>query len=425
MANHTFIGKEDDWMGEAWKHIRAYLLAAAFLLMLGIGAKAEAAQPVQGLGQTESGTDYVKVKWDALIADGVYYKAELAGDMGFSSAKTEETSVCSAAFNNLSPGKTYYVRVTAYKNGNGSNVFGVSIKPLSVVTVPEVSSTQNLRQTAATSTGITVKWNKNPGANAYRLEYCRSGSSGSRNVVRLEDVRTYTATNLGRDEEYEFHLYPERKSASGYRASAAEGHSVSGCPVLPGKVEGLTASFSSPSVKTLDLSWDRRSNADGYQYEIYTLAGKDVKKLLGSKKCENDSGVDVSSNKLVKPQFLKARVRAYVVLGSGTKYGAWSGWTYTSKQPEIKIANVRSGQRISWKKVGGADSYTLYVSSKRENGYKKVKTLSKNSVTVKKYGRSALKSGKTYYYIAVANKKIGRKTLKGCKTHCYSRAYYN
>lgn len=411
-------------MGEAWRHIKPYLLAAACLLILGIGAKAEAAVPVQGLAQTESGADYVKVKWDALIADGVYYKAELAGDMGFSSAKTEETSVCSAAFNNLSPGKTYYVRVTAYKNGNGNNVFGISIKPLAAVTVPEVSTTQNLRQTAATADSVTVKWNKNPGANAYRLEYCRSGGSGGRSIVRLEDVRTYTAGNLGGDEEYEFYLYPERKSASGYRAAAAEGHSILGCPVLPGKVEGLTASFSSPSVKTLDLSWDRRSNADGYQYEVYTLAGKEVKKLLDSKKCENDSGEDVSSNKLVKPQFLKVRVRAYIVLASGTKYGAWSGWAYTAKQPEIKIANVRNGQRISWKKVGGADSYTLFVSSKRENGYKKVKTVSKNFATVKKYGRSALKSGRTYYYIAVANKKIGGKTYKGCKTHCYSRVYY-
>lgn len=409
-------------MREAWMYIKVCFLAA-FMLFLGVGAEAEAAAPVQGLEQTESSTNSVKVKWDALIADGIYYKAELSGDTKFSAVKTEETSVCSAAFNNLSPGKTYYVRVTAYKNGNGDNVYGVSSKPLAVVTVPEVSSTQNLRQTAATATSITVKWNKNPRANAYRLEYCKAGG-GSRIVVRLGDVRTYTAKKLSKDEEYEFYLYPERKSASGYRAAANEGHSISGCPVLPGKVEGLTASFSSPSAKSLDLSWDRRSNADGYQYEVYTLAGKNEKKLLDGKKDDNQSSEDVSSNKLVKPRFLKVRVRAYVVLNSGTKYGPWSGWKYTAKQPEIKIANVRGGQRVSWKKVGGADSYTLYVSTKRENGYKKVKTLSKNSIIVKKYGKSAFESGKTYYYTVVANKKIGRKTYKGCKTHCYSRAYY-
>lgn len=413
-------------MREAWKYVRACIMAAAILLLLGVGADAQAAAPaqVQGLQQTSSSTNSVRVKWDALIADGIRYKVEFSENVTFSNGKMEERSNTESYFYGLSSGKSYFVRVTAFFRENGEEVYGTPSRPLEVVTVPERSSTQNLRQTAATTTSITVKWEQNPGANAYRLEYFKSGDSGNRKVVPLGNVLTYTASNLSKDTEYAFYVYPERRSTSGYQAYSDLGHSIFGCPVLPGKVEGLTPSFNSPTTRYLELSWDRRNSADGYQYEIYSIAAKKAKKLISDKKSYNGSMESVSSNKLVKPQFLKVRIRAYVVLGSGTRYGAWSGWKYISKQPEIKISNVSGGQWVSWKKVGGADSYTLYVSSKRENGYKKVKTLSKNSMTVKKYGRSALKSGKTYYYIVVANKKIGGKTYKGSKTHCYSRVYF-
>lgn len=413
-------------MKEVWKFMKVCALAVACMLVLctGVNVKAAAPAQVQGVQQTGSSSSSVKVKWDALIADGIRYKAELSEDVHFSSGKMEERSSSEVNFYNLSPGKTYYLRVTACNTEDGAKVYGTPSKTLEVVTAPERSSTQKLRQTAATSTSITLKWNKNAGANAYRLEYYKQGDSGNRKVVKLGDVRTYTAKKLGKDAEYAFFLYPERKSASGYKASSSLSSSISGCPVLPGKVAGFEASFSSPSTKYIDLSWDRRNSADGYQYEIYSMSGKKAKKLLTGKKTYNGTADSVSSNKLVKAQFLKARVRAYVTLSSGVKYGAWSSWKYTSKQPEIKTANVKGGQRISWTKVGGADSYTLYVSTKRENGYKKVATVPKNTLTVKKCGKSALKSGKNYYYTVVANKKIGKKTYHGCKTHCYSRVYY-
>ncbi len=413
-------------MREVWKYLRTCVVAAAILLLLGVGVNVQAAAPaqVQGLQQISSSAGSVGVKWNALVMDGIQYKVELSEDIMFSNGKTEERSNTEAYFYNLSAGKSYFVRVTAYVKENGEKVYGTPSRPLEVVTIPDRSKTQNLRQTAATATSITVKWEQNPGANAYRLEYFKEGGYANRKVVPLSNITTYTASNLSKDTEYVFYIYPVRKSTSGYQAGNSSGHSISGCPVLPGKVEGLTPSFSSPTAKYMDLSWDRRNSADGYQYEIYSLAGKKAKKLISEKKDSNGSMQSVSSNKLVKPRFLKVRIRAYVVLSSGTRYGAWSGWKYISKQPEMKISNVKGGQRVSWNKVSGADSYTLYVSSKRENGYKKVKTLSKNSFTVKKYGRSALKTGRTYYYTVVANKKIGSRTYKGSKTHCYSRIYF-
>ena len=118
-------------------------------------------------------------------------------------------------------------------------------------------------------------------------------------------------------------------------------------------------------------------------------------------------------------------MRAYVELSGGTtKYGAWSNWSYTSRQPELEIKNVGGGQKLTWNKVDGAKNYTVWVSTREKTGFKKVKTTTKRALTVKKCGKSALKSGRTYYYTIVANKKIGKKTYQGSKTHSFSMTYY-
>lgn len=409
-------------MREAWKHLKLCVLLAMCVLFLGAGVKAQAAPAqVQGVEQTRDSSGSVTVSWDVLVADGIKYKIELSADRAFSSVRTNQTNGSQTNFYGLSSGKKYYVRVTAYENS--TDTYGIPSKVIEVVTRPE-SEKHNLRQTAAGTTSISVKWDKKPGANAYRMDYYKVGASNVKKSVYLKDVQSFTAKNLSKNAEYCFQLYPILKSANEYSAIGDRTDTLSYCPVLPGKVEEVTASFSSPSTKYFNLSWDRRDNADGYQYEVYSLASKKAKKLLNGKKESNGSAQTISSNKLAKAQFLKVRVRAYVRLGTGTKYGTWSGWTYTAKQPEIKISNVKGGQKVVWTKVSGAESYTLYISTKRETGYKKVKTLSKNSLTVKKCGKSSLKVGKNYYYTIVANKKIGKKTYHGCKTHCYSRPYY-
>lgn len=63
--------------------------------------------------------------------------------------------------------------------------------------------------------------------------------------------------------------------------------------------------------------------------------------------------------------------------------------------------NNRTSLTLSWKKVSGADSYTVYMSKEKDSGYKKVKTTKKNKLTVKN-----LKAGTTYYFkVRGSNKK--------------------
>ena len=125
-------------MREVWKYLRTCVAAAAILLLLGAGVNVQAAAPaqVQGLQQISSGTGSVGVKWNALVMDGIQYKVELSEDITFSNGKTEERSNTETYFYNLSAGKSYFVRVTAYVKENGEKVYGTPSRPLEVVTIP-------------------------------------------------------------------------------------------------------------------------------------------------------------------------------------------------------------------------------------------------------------------------------------------------
>lgn len=415
-------------MGKVSKYVKAGLLLAVCMLFLGMGIKAEAAAPakVTGLKQEGTANGSVKVKWDAAIGDKIGYKVQLCADNGFVSGVKEETVDYSTEdrISGLSSGKKYYVRVCAYdRNDKAQGEWSV---PIEVVTEPGKNSNAKFCQIGSTATSITLKWNRNPEANAYRIEYFKTNQYNNKLYIDLGNVTYCTFKNLSKDTEYSFNLYPMNVSPTYKAVSLSRDDSASGCPTLPGKVNGLKGWFWSPDSDYFEMSWNKRDCADGYQYEVWSMSGKKGKKLVSGKKTYNSTGDYFKNNKLKRSQFLKLRVRPYVALSGGsTKYGTWSNWVYTSRQPYLEIRNVKGGQKLTWKKVSGAKSYTIAVSTREKTGYKKVKTVSGNSLTVKKCGKSALKSGKTYYYTIVANKKIGKKTYQGCKTHCFYKTYYN
>lgn len=414
-------------MRETWKYVKVYALVFVCMLFLGAGMKTEAAgvPQVSGLKQTGASASSVEVSWNAVIADNVRYDIELSESANFASVRTEENSTSTNdTIYRLSAGKRYYVRVKAYTyNDDYQKVYGAPSAALEVVTAPESSVKRNLRQTGAGLTSITLQWDKKGDANAYQLEYYKNEDSKTKQTVSVGDVQSCTINKLSKDTEYTFRLYPIMKGKSYTAVSDYYSDSFWDGRVLPGKVNGLEVSFSTPTTKYIDLSWDRRDSADGYQYEIYSLAGKKAKKII-TRRVSYKSEL-YSSNKLNKAQFLKVRVRAYISLGKNTKYGAWSKWVYTSKQPEVTgRKSVKKGIKLSWKKVAGANSYTVYISKNDKSGFKKVKTLSGNSLTITKCGKSPLKRRTAYYCRVVPNKKIGKKTYQGMKTYSEYTYYY-
>lgn len=67
--------------------------------------------------------------------------------------------------------------------------------------------------------------------------------------------------------------------------------------------------------------------------------------------------------------------------------------------------------RLTWKKVKTATGYEVYQSTKKNTGYKKVKTIKKNKVVT--YNTKKLKKKKTYYFKIRTYRKVGGKTYYG------------
>lgn len=388
-----------------------------------------------GLKQTNAGTGEVEISWDAVIGNNIQYKVELCADKRFTGGimdnltYNDKEQVISGtkkpmqAFDNLTPGRRYYVRVTAFTSTGAPDYqcdWGSASRVLEVVTAPADNKIQNFKQTGGSETSITLSWNKYEGANAYQLVYAKKGSAAKK-TVSLGNVTSYTMKKLSKNARYEIWIWPVTESAGGYRAFAGEGRNFYWYSVVPTKVKEVQAEFSDPASNYLYLKWKQSESAEGYQYQIYTDTGK--KPLLSGKKTTNGEGISFSSDKLKGLRFLKLRVCGYIEANGKVKNGNWSDWVYFSRQPQLKLKNTKNGVKLTWNKISGANNYTVFVSDNRYSGYKKSGTTAKTTATVKKYGKTSLKSGRQYYFMAVPNKKVGNKTFKGTGNYCYWITY--
>lgn len=108
------------------------------------------------------------------------------------------------------------------------------------------------------------------------------------------------------------------------------------------------------------------------------------------------------------------KVRTYSLYGTSKVYSNWSNTLYTKtslkpKKPTVTVKSAKKAAKISWKKISGADGYVIYRSTKKNSGYKKVKTITKGSTT--SYTNKSLKSKKTYYYKVRTYKKVNGVTI--------------
>ena len=71
---------------------------------------------------------------------------------------------------------------------------------------------------------------------------------------------------------------------------------------------------------------------------------------------------------------------------------------YTPSKTKLKSAKKQSAKsvRLTWKKVKGCTGYEVYMSKKKNSGYKKIATLKKAKKVT--YTKKKLKKKKTYYF---------------------------
>ena len=123
--------------------------------------------------------------------------------------------------------------------------------------------------------------------------------------------------------------------------------------------------------------------------------------------------VELSKNKLYS-----FRVRGMKINYDTDSYDPYTPWSnsvyFSTAQYKLKQVGKTKKAKITTPKVAGISKYTVYMSLKKNGGYKKVKTVKAGkSITVSKFKGKALKAKKNYYFKFVPNK--GTETVKSLR----------
>lgn len=408
------------------KVAKVSFMVMACALFLGIGIKAEAVAPGKVVPeQTDANSGAVQVEWDAPSGDIAAYEVEWCQDKTFqgSTYGNSETAQRGCIISSLAAGKSYYVRVTAVDTNQER---GATSDIIEVVTSPSAKVT-GIKQTKAEDKKITLSWKKVAGANAYEIRYLKSDGTGKRIDVVTGNTTSYKLTkSIAADTKYSVAIIPVRKS-SGSKAFSAIGANLSDIKEMATKPKKITklkflssgtisGNTLKPEAKTAAFSWSKSNAAEGYEYTIYGNSGKKALCKGTVKSTAPNTGVRINNKKLTNTQFMRISVRGYITVNKKKVYGKASDYCWFAKNVSgIKASKVGDrtvdAVKISWKKMAGAKSYTVYIAQGTYGKFKKVGTTSKTSYSVSKFNGSKFSSG-TYYYKVVASKKVGKKPVK-------------
>lgn len=167
-------------------------------------------------------------------------------------------------------------------------------------------------------------------------------------------------------------------------------------------------------INILEVAWDRIETADTVNISLYNSKGKKVQSKILS-----PSSSSVSFSKM-KDEVYTVKIQASRTINGNT----WQTPVSTIQcfnQARISSAKVSKKKlTVKWKKVGGATGYDIYVSTKQKSGYKKLKSVGKNTTkaTFSKFKGKSFNPKKTYYIYIETKKKNGKRIDKS------GRLYY-
>lgn len=250
---------------------------------------------------------------------------------------------------------------------------------------------ENIKQTAATTSSITVSWSPVSEAEIYQLEYkAYTADTYKINYVSGTSVKI---SGLKANSKYHVRVFAAKSSdPSGLYSSVVT------CKTLPGKpsFEGQRSDYNN---QKYTLYFKEASNAalEGYQIKYTNLKTKAAKTVT--------SGKYSATLPLKNGTFYKVTVRGYITVNGKKAYGT-ARTLYLAQQPKLSRKSYNSNSMtVKWPKVTGAANYTVYASTKANSGYKKVKT-----TTGTTYTHRNMKLNKTYYIYVKANRKVSGKT---------------
>ncbi len=237
--------------------------------------------------------------------------------VGGLSASVEDNSISTVAFQSgLVVGRTYYIRVRAYKLIDGEALYGewseVSVKEL-VSESPAVTGIN-----AISSKELSASFEYTGVADGYQVNYSSKPTFvGGLSVKTTENTASFShGLVVGRTYYIRVRSYKEINGITYYgKWSEVVTHQL-----LPQKP--VITAISTPSTRKIKVSWEKDSTVTGYQVN-YSSKDTFVGGLTASTNSPSTNTVTFT-NGLVTGRTYYIRVRGYKTTNGITVYGEWS-----------------------------------------------------------------------------------------------------
>lgn len=204
--------------------------------------------------------------------------------------------------------------------------------------------------------------------------------------------------------EYSNNVYPGKAVVKIVGTNYYKGEIKREFIIVPDKVENLKVTGKTAS--SITIKWTAHPKVDGY-YIYRSRSANSGYSLIKTQTATTFTDKDLQSGK-----YYYYRVCAYKKINGKVYSGAYAsvrGNTngYIVKKTEsLKVSKENtSSLKLTWKVTPNANGYYIYRSTKKDSGFKKIKTI-KSSYTTYIIDKK-LSAGKTYYYKVVAYRKFG------------------
>ncbi len=264
-----------------------------------------------------------------------------------------------------------------------------------------------------TTTSVTVQWNSLPEASGYYVGIGDSKESASADADSKKTFignTSHTFSNLTSGQNY----YVNVKYFINNNISTLYEYGNIAIVTTVTAPTGLKQTSWTRAEGKVTVTWNQSSGAEGYDVRIISDDETRIKTVT-----ENKYTFAMDPGKSCKVQ-----VRAYSQVGGSKQYSEYSEELSLFSQPVIKeteegyaVTIEKKKMKVKWYAQDVADGYEVYVSAKKNTGYKKVKTIkngSKGSATIAKFNGKKFSPKKKYYvYVASYIYSNGKKIQSG------------
>lgn len=352
----------------------------------------------------------VSLNWaKAADADGYTITRKVEGaDTEQTIAHVDGVDAVSYKDTGVQTGIIYIYHVYAYTKytNNGQQDYANTDTYATIKAAPQLGKAALTSVTAEGYSSLTLKWEKVDGATGYIVYRSTDKSKVDTQIMDITNgAVSYVDTALTAGNTYYYKVQPYCV-VNGKKVYGDASGILSGKP-LPSATK-LTAE--SAGYKEVNLTWSAVDGVTGYEVYRKTSSSsyKKIATVAGEKTGYSDTKVTAGTAYTYK-------VRAYKTVNGSQVYGDYSNESTATpalEAPQIALKNASyNSVTITWNQISGAHGYKIYRSTKKDSGYRKVKTV--NDKTTLTYTDKKLSVGKKYYYKVCAFRTVGDKDVAG------------